>query len=479
MSLPEDEITRCRRAGVRLGREWGVFDADAAWAALRWGPEHDALPTVHLEDVSAIPFVSGVPGVEEYQHRARVRAGDGDLFVGATPPADGYEDYCRDHLGIGAPHFVLAETPAGGDVCAVADAASVGPAFDAIVQAARDAGGIGFHPYMAIRDVWNLAEQVAATASVPVGVLGPTPAVLWIANDKARFSETVARTAGTEHLVETLVCTGVGDLVTALLDLAERYDRVGIKRTRCASAMGNRVVDASEIRQLGAAGVTDLVTRFLADTEWRGDEEILAVEWATTELSPSTQLWLPLHGPPVCEGIYEQLLEGEERCFLGSRPSTLPAALNAELERIALQVGAALQAMGYVGRCSFDFVVTGDPEGAFSAKFIECNGRWGGTSTPMHLVDRLLPDVPRPAYVAQDWMDPRLEGWSFHQLRAALADDLFDPRTGDGRFILYNVGPLVGRGKFDVIGLGADPEDAWRGVRERLPERLEAALRGA
>ena len=72
-------------------------------------PDATCWPVLHLEDVSGIPFVSLVPGVEEYQHRARVRAADGDLFVAATPPAVGFEDYCRDTLGLGAPEFVLAE----------------------------------------------------------------------------------------------------------------------------------------------------------------------------------------------------------------------------------------------------------------------------------------------------------------------------------------------------------------------------------
>jgi hypothetical protein len=48
----------------------------------------------------------------------------------------------------------------------------------------------------------------------------------------------------------------------------------------------------------------------------------------------------------------------------------------------------------------------------------------------------------------------------------------FSTETGKGRFILYNVGPLDGYGKFDVISIGADQEDAERGMLELLPKQL-------
>ena len=69
-------------------------------------------PTLHLDDVSGIPFLVGVSGVEEYQHRARLRCSDGDLFVTVTAPARGYERYCRGRLGLGTPTHLLATPPA-------------------------------------------------------------------------------------------------------------------------------------------------------------------------------------------------------------------------------------------------------------------------------------------------------------------------------------------------------------------------------
>ena len=203
------------------------------------------------------------------------------------------------------------------------------------------------------------------------------------------------------------------------------------------------------------------------------------VQWARTDLSPSTQLWVPPlgAGDPVCEGVYEQLLVGEEKCFLGSRPSTLPGYLNEGLAHASLRVAAGLQAAGYVGRCSFDFVVTGDVHAEEGAEdeaeffFVECNGRWGGTSTPMALVDRCV-EGPRPDYIAKDVMHPSLAGAHFKDVLARFGDTLFDAATQEGRFLLYNVGPLQMTGKLDVIALGESPEDAEHAMNTMLPSLL-------
>jgi hypothetical protein len=145
--------------------------------------------------------------------------------------------------------------------------------------------------------------------------------------------------------------------------------------------------------------------------------------------------------------------------------------VNEELGASALMIGAALQELGYVGRCSFDHLVTGDVERDFQVVFTECNGRWGGTSTPMSLLDRLLRG-PRPAYRAQDVVYPGLVGARLADLLARVGDAAFDADSRRGRFIFYNVGPLAGHGKLDVISIGVDQDDAERGMLEILPELL-------
>jgi hypothetical protein len=240
--------------------------------------------------------------------------------------------------------------------------------------------------------------------------------------------------------------------------------------------MGNAIFESSRLADGGRAAIVAGVREFIGRTAWDGSEEILAVAWEMTDHSPSTQLWIPPLGvgDPLLEGIYDQLLVGPRRVFAGSRPSQLPRPALDRIGVAALQVAAALQQVGYTGRCSFDHLLVGDPEGEFALRFVECNGRWGGSSTPMHLVDRLLPG-PRPPYRAQDFDRPALIGVSFPEILERVGEEAFDPRTARGRFIFYNVGPLERFGKLDVISLGATQREAEDGLTRRLPELLGVA----
>lgn len=470
--LREESLSAARRSADALRDRLDLRERLRPYAPLAWTGRTRGAPTLHLEDISAIPFVRDVPGIEEYQHRARVRAADGDVFATVTQPVEGYEPYCRDTLRLGTPQIVLA--PPCADPLRVAMACSEGPPFERLVELARSRG-LCVHPYMAIEDVWELAALVAAAGAI-VEVLGPPPPVTWIANDKALFSAIVAGALGEDWVVETHVSSSIDTLAAAMVATAERHRRVGVKRTRCASAMGNAVFLAADLRAMDAAHVRETLRAFLDRTQWPAGEEVLVVAWEETDLSPSTQLWIPPlgQGDPVLEGIYEQILEGPSKVFVGSRPSTLPAAVDEAMGRASLLVGAALQELGYVGRCSFDLLVVGDPAGDFTLRFAECNGRWGGTSTPMHLVDRVSPGS-RPTYRAQDVMHEGLRGARFTDVEAALGDTLWSPTNPSGRFILYNVGPLAGRGKLDVIAFGASPDDADEAMLSTLPRRLGLA----
>ena len=463
------DLEPARLAGRQLGADIDVASQLQPYEAHRWHRGDTPHPTLQLDDVSAIPFLADIAGVEEYQHRGRLRAGDNDLYVTVTPAVAGYETYCDDTLQLGAPEHLVAD-PVGPPI-AVARACTKGRSHARLVERASAAGGMTIHPYMGIEEVWELAAMLRVDSHCPIRVLAPPPPVTWIANDKSLFDELVERVLGRNALVETRISRDVAGIETDLRTLSQRYERVGLKRTRCASAMGNAVFASRDLQSDRDAA--QMVQAFLRRTQWPEGEEVLAVAWLDTDLSPSTQLWIPPlgFGEPRLDGIYEQILKGEEKVFVGSRPSTLPDALNQKLGSDALMVGAALQELGYAGRCSFDHLVTGDPDGVFRVRFTECNGRWGGTSTPMSLLDRLL-NKPRPAYRAQDIVYPELVGARLPDLLELLGDLVFQTETGQGRFILYNLGPLDGHGKFDVISIGADQEDAERGVLEILPKRL-------
>lgn len=431
----------------------------------------EEIPTLHFDDVSGIPFVDDVPGVEEYQHRARIRAGEDDAVATTTAPVSGYERYNRSYLDLGAPTHVVADP--GEAPLAVADACARGDAFDTLVEWASGTERIRLEPFMAIEPVWRLASRLEEAADVDATVRGPPPPALWFANDKLRMANLLDRLFDRRLHPEGEVATDVDDMVDGLLELAERFPRVALKRIRCASAMGNLVFDSEQILARDRADLGDEVAEFLDYSGWPEGREVLLVRWLEASLSPSTQGWIPPadEGPPLVDGIYRQMLEGGTCVFAGSRPYQAPPRLRRDLLRTSLGLLEVLQHLGYVGRCSFDFIVSGDPAGDYELRMVDCNGRWGGTSLPMQLVDRLV-EGRRPPYRAQDLVGPELEGAEFDDVVDVCDEQLFRTDDQSGRFIFYNVGPLDEYGKLDVVSLGRTQVDAERGLDELLPSLL-------
>jgi hypothetical protein len=454
----------------RIASDFNIEERNREYAHLRVDDSAGSRPTVHLEDVSAIPFVENVSGVREYQHRARVRSGDGDMFVSVTQPATGYEEYCRKKLDLGDPEILVAsvdENPLS--IARSCRDKSILKSFERFARSKN--GRITIHPYMAINDVWRLADELDDRPGMDVSVFGPTPPVLWIANDKSTMVKIVDSLLGSDYNVETVFASSEEEMTEELRNMAETKDKVGLKRTRCASAMGNIVFDSDTLLAESKQETLNRVESFLKETKWNRGERVLVVEWVDAWASPSTQMWIPPNpqNPIEMNGVYEQILKGPEKIFVGSRPTTLPDSLNQELADVSRLLARVFRRLGYSGRCSFDFVVT-EEGGHKNVKLIECNGRWGGTSTPMHLVDRLFEQ--RPPYIATDYESEKLKGMTFPELKERLEGTLYDAETGEGRFILYNVGPLTDVGKFDIISIGESPGEAKQGIDEVLPERL-------
>lgn len=90
----------------------------------------------------------------------------------------------------------------------------------------------------------------------------------------------------------------------------------------------------------------------------------------------------------------------------------------------------------------------------------------------MALMDRIFGKGKSPSYRARDYIDPALEGVAFTEICERLGESLFDRSTGKGYYILYNVGCLRDFGKFDVISMGQDREEASRRLEEEFSRKL-------
>ena len=133
-------------------------------------------------------------------------------------------------------------------------------------------------------------------------------------------------------------------------------------------------------------------------------------------------------------------------------------------------LATVFQHLGYVGRCSFDLVLIGDSIETADFQFIECNGRWGGTSLPMTLMNRMFGDwsaQPFATYVLT------LDGAGripWRKWRDRLGPLGFDRRTGKGKFILLNPQYLAERDMVSVIAVADDYPAAIRAVQEEFPQ---------
>jgi len=87
------DFGRARLAGRELGADIDIATKLRPYETYRWRPDDTPHPTLQLDDVSGIPFLVDIAGVEEYQHRGRLRAGDHDIYVTVTAAAVGYEEY--------------------------------------------------------------------------------------------------------------------------------------------------------------------------------------------------------------------------------------------------------------------------------------------------------------------------------------------------------------------------------------------------
>ncbi len=440
----------------------------------------DALPdrnarTLHVDDFSLIAHVRDISGIDYYPSRAFVRQCDGDLVAGTFSPIDGYADYLDHYLGLGKSQYVRAAPAPGAPNYAAFEALlSDDVARQRIASAAREAhDNFWIHPYMGLEAAWELGKRLAERTGRRVRVLGPPPRLTELANNKVWFGSVVEQALGPAWTLESYTGTCTRVIIEDLARVAATAPRVAIKLADSASGMGTEIVEAADVLSRSPESLEAFVADWLVGHGWQAESPPVSVEpWRTDVVgSPSIQLWIPPldGGPPLLEGIFDQrFYPGQEQVFQGSVPSQLPHTLQRRIGAAGLLLGRLFQLLNYVGRCSFDTILCGSNFTNATIKFTECNGRWGGTSTPMSLMNRLFGDYRRQPYVAGVLHDDRLKGVGVDEFVRQLPDVLFDARTGNGWGIVLNVGCLRPVGKLDVITLGESPAMAQRRQDEFL-----------
>ncbi len=472
---PSPEASARRRARRLAGRLRRVdsFDAGPLFEPCRV-VELETGGALHLDDLSEIPLLDRYHDVSFMEDRARLRAADGDVVASCSEPVAGFERYCERRLGLGVVDW-LRPRP-WRSALSVAGACWSDREVRRKLVAAFAEGRLRYlHPHLGSFPVWALASLLREASGAPVEVIAPPPQLTRRVNDKVWFADVVRRLFGRRAVPPSFAAWNTSTLARVVAVAAERSDRIVVKVPDSAGGAGNFVFDATTLRGLPVGRLRTVLGHRLAPARWEGDRPLQVSTWESDVLcSPSSQLWIPpaRQGAPIVEGIFEQLVHGDAAEFVGARPARLPAALHHGLAECSWLLARLFQRLGYVGRCSFDTLLIGSTLGDARIEFIECNGRWGGTSIPMTLMNRLFGDWERVRFATRACSVPEARGLTFEQLCDGLGDDLYDRRTGRGRVVLFNPGRLQSHGGIDLITWGTTAEAAGRALAEDLPRRL-------
>lgn len=447
--LPQREHARLDEIAARLLREepslgeTGAF-GDRVAPGLASGGR-----ALAFEDHST-PDYAQARGAALTEYRALLLAGHGDFVAIGHTPDPAFETYCRDFLELGHVER-LSPAPGKSPVSRLAqrilhDADVVNP----LVDAARRHGVISLIPYFSSGNCWVLGREIAARSGAEVRIAGPPPRLARRVNDKLWFADRVAELLGRRARPMTVYAYGPAALATKLRAIARHHGRLIVKLPASAGSRGNLAINAEDVLSLSFVELRRWLIEMLTGLNWSGRWPLLAGVWDSPAAgSPSVQIWIPAiaDGPPVIEGIFDQLVQPPRGNFVGSVPADLPDELITRIVHEASLLAGLLQRLGYFGRCSFDTVLAGpSPEGA-SLHWIECNGRWGGVSIPMTLANRLTGDWHRHPFVVTQREVAPCARLTVDQAIGRLDGRLFRPGERDQGIVLLSPRILAeGRG---------------------------------
>ena len=430
---------------------------------------------LHLDDSSTIAGIEYFPESAYFQDRARWRAGDGDVLVTSTPVNPEFEAYFQKRLGLGRPRWLRVQ---GAQTLRLAEACWVSrETRERLVSLLEKGRFRAFHPYMGSFHAWALAALLARAAHRPLDVIAPSPQLARRVNDKNWFSLLVRRLLGTRATPRSFKVFSDRTLVSVVRHGLGGCKALVVKVPNSAGGKDNLVFDGAELGQGSERQLREYLRRRLEPLHWDGSSPLQVSCWEDKVLgSPSVQLWIPPleSGLPVqVDGLFEQVLLAGRGEFLGSMPARLAPGLRRRLVRPSVLLARLLQQLGYVGRCSFDLLLTGDAMASSRIEFIECNGRWGGTSGPMHLVDRLFGRDGRPVYATHHYVAPELAGMRFAEIARAFEPELYDAASGTGWLILLTASGLP-IGHLDFLALGKSSDEAKERAYRIVPRRLHS-----
>ena len=397
---------------------------------------------------------------EAFRYRLLLLAGDGDQVLIGGHRDLVFEQYCRDVVGLGHPTIVTVPPLSRYRFLSLAARCATDQrAFNIVLDFARRQGRVNLIPYIGTGSAWKLAGQISAATGALVQVAAPPPRLTQRVNNKLWFDQRVIDVLGKEARPPNYHAFGPAAVAGRIAEIARRSERVVVKIPDSAGSAGNIVLDSATVRRLPVSQVRRQILSLLHSRGWRFEFPLQVGVWDCAVLSsPSVQVWVPLadQGLPVIEGIFEQLVCGVEGEFIGAIASQLPEQLRQQLATEATQFAFLLQKLGYFGRCSLDAIVAGSDWSSARVRWIECNGRWGGTSIPMTLVNRLIGDWTQREIMIVQRRDIKARRYPLPTILDRLGNLLYRHDGGGTGVIVTNPGQLGEGLALNLLLLGHD-----------------------
>ena len=471
-----DQLSRADRLAIEITNENAGFAEDKQFASLVPQSLTDGACLL-LDDLSEIQLLDDKGEFLYMQDRCRLRAGNGDAVATVVPETLGYEDYCRDFLNLGTVDW-FRPVPTANPMQIAHACWEDRKVRNDLLHRLRNGSLHYIHPHMGTLGVWELAALLHEHSRRPIKVIAPRPGVARLANNKIRFASIIRRLFGDDAVPVSASAWNLATLAQKVMDLRDTAQMLGFKRPDSAGGNGIVVLQTEKLRNKPLIELHSVLLQELAPLHWDDGCEVLVGAWETDVLcSPSAQIWIPpvADGPPIVEGLFTQHMKKGTNEFDGTGVVEFPPNVTEKLTTSTWLVARLFQQLGYIGRCSFDTILTGSDLESAKVEFIECNGRWGGTSVPMTLMNRLFVEEHRRPFAVQSVQADRLNEISFNQLVQTLGDHVYDHRTGKGDMIFYTPARMQVKPEITVL----QTADSWRDAEQTLRNTVPALLRRA
>jgi hypothetical protein len=428
-------------------------------------------PAVLIGDHSEIPL-SDPAGDTALGYRISHLGEAGDHLVISCARNRDFEDYRERVLGLGAINVTaLGDLRREAPKSAAWRCLENKQIFAMICATARNAGQLNIMPHIGTGSIWKLGAEIAAATGTKVHICAPPPRLTRRVNDKLWFANRVTEVLGPQAMPPTYAAYGPAALAARVAALARENPFVVVKVPDSAGSAGNIKLDSRQIVDLSTRALRRNLLRMLAGLGWRDRFPVLAEVWDHPVISsPSVQIWVPapVAGLPVVEGIFEQRVEGERSAFIGAVVSDMPDEWADRLVGQSVRIAYLFQQLGYFGRCSFDAVLAGRDYASAKLHWIECNGRWGGVSVPMTLMNRLLRDWAAAGFMVVQHEDLKLPHRSFKTALAKLDASLFRPNGDDSGIVVLTPGGIeLGTG-LHFLAVAATTREAAKLAHETI-----------